>query len=156
MLLINSILSCLEPDFICRSRASALSTLSVASSSSEIQELAKTGLREIAMVMLKSHGLRMDAVMYMLAALKLFSEESESRVKEITFQIAMLGRSGFDINNPDKTYTIHSMPGVFTGLQLVSYMYVGFKHFAPEQNVGVDLSSEYEAAVNLFKSGETK
>jgi len=123
--------------------------------SSEIQELAKTGLREIATIHLKSHGLRMDAVMYMLAALKLFSEESESRVKEITFQIAMLGRSGFDINNPDKTYTIHSLPGVFTGLQLVSYMYVGFKQIAPEQNIGVDLSNEYETALKLFTGRKT-
>ena len=123
--------------------------------SSEIQELAKTGLREIATIHLKSHGLRMDAVMYMLAALKLFSEESESRVKEITFQIAMLGRSGFDINNPDKTYTIHSLPGVFTGLQLVSYMYAGFKQIDPEQNIGVDLSNEYETALKLFTGQKT-
>lgn len=124
--------------------------------SSEIQELAKTGLREIAVIQLKSKGIRMDAVMYMLAALNLFTKESEGKVREITFQIAMLGRSGFDINNPDKTYTIHSLPGVFTGLQLVSYMYVGFKQIAPEQNVGVDLSSEYEAAINLFKGKESK
>jgi hypothetical protein len=35
-------------------------------------------------------------------------------------------------------------------------MYVGFKQIAPEQNVGVDLSSEYEAAINLFKGKESK
>jgi tetratricopeptide (TPR) repeat protein len=124
--------------------------------SPEIMELAKTGLREIAMIQLKSKGLRIDAVMYMLGALKLFAQESESKVREITFQIAMLGRGGFDINNPDKKYTIHSLPGVFTGLQLVSYMYVGFKQVAPEQNIGVDLSSEYEAALKLFEGKETK
>lgn len=116
----------------------------------EISELAKTGLREIATIQLKSHGLRMDAVMYMLSALRLFDKESQSNTREITFQIAMLGRSGFDINNPEKKYTLHNLPGVFTGLQLVSYMYVGFKQIAPEQNIGVDLSKEYEEALKLF------
>ena len=73
------------------------------------------------------------------------------RIKEITFEIALKGRGGFDINNPDKKYTINSLPGEFTGLQLVSYMYVGFQKIATEQNIGVDLSKEYDTAVELFK-----
>jgi tetratricopeptide (TPR) repeat protein len=124
--------------------------------SSDLKELARTGLREIAMIHLKSKGLPIDAVMYMVSALKLFERESEGRVKEITFEIALKGRNGFDINNPDKKYTIHSLPGVFTGLQLVSYMYVGFKKIAPEQDIGIDLAKEYEMALQLFvHEGET-
>jgi tetratricopeptide (TPR) repeat protein len=121
---------------------------------SNIKELARDGLREIAMTHLKSKGFRMDVVMHMLSALKLFAKENESRVKEIAFEIALKGRSGFDINNPDKKYTIRSLPGVFTGLQLVSYMYVGFKKIAPDQNIGVDFSQEYKMALQLFESKE--
>jgi tetratricopeptide (TPR) repeat protein len=122
--------------------------------SSNLKELARDGLREIAMIHLKSKGLRMDAVMYMVSALRQFERESESRVREITFEISLKGRGGFDINNPDKEYTIHSLPGAFTGLQLVSYMYVGFKKIAPNQDTGVDLSQEYEMALQLFESKE--
>jgi len=35
---------------------------------------------------------------------------------------------------------------------LVCYEYVAFKQFAPEQNIGFDLSAEYETALKLFKS----
>jgi len=121
---------------------------------SSLKELARDGLREIAMIHLKSKGLRIDAVMYMVSALKLFENESENRVREITFEIALKGRGGFDINNPDKKYTINSLPGIFSGLQLVSYMYVGFKKIAPEQDIGVDLSQEYRMALHLFEDKE--
>ena len=117
-----------------------------------LKNLAKDGLREIAVAGLKSKGLRMDAVMYMVSALGLFEKESESRIREIAFEIALKGREGFDINNPDKKYTIRSLPGAFTGLQLVSYMYVGFKKVAPDQDVGVDLSQEHRMAVQLFEA----
>jgi hypothetical protein len=30
-------------------------------------------------------------------------------------------------------------------------MYVGFKQIAPEQDIGFDLSKEYEAALQLFQ-----
>ena len=121
---------------------------------SNLKELAKDGLREIAVANLRSKGLRMDAVMYMVSALELFEKESESRIREIAFEIALKGRGGFDINDPDKKYTIRSLPGVFTGLQLVSYMYVGFKKIASDQDVGVDLSQEHRMALQLFESKE--
>lgn len=121
---------------------------------SSLKGLAKDGLREIAVIHLKSKGLRMDAVMYMVSALKLFRERSEDQVRQITFEIALKGTGGFDINNPDKKYAINSMPGTFTGLQLVSYMYVGFKKIAPDQDIGVDLSQEYETAMQLFADDE--
>ena len=121
---------------------------------SNVKESAKDGLRKIALIDLKSKGLRMDAVMYMLSAMRLFEKEGEDRTREIAFEIALRGRSGFEVNNPDKKYSIHSLPGIFTGLQLVSYMYVGFKKVAPDQDIGFDLSQEYEMASQLFGSKE--
>jgi tetratricopeptide (TPR) repeat protein len=121
---------------------------------SNLKELARDGLRDIAITTLKSKGFRMDAVMYMLSALKLFKEVSENRVREISFEIALKGISGLDINNPDKKYTINSLTGIFTGLQLVSYMYVGFKQIAPDQDLGMDFSIEYDMAIKLADSEE--
>jgi hypothetical protein len=45
-----------------------------------------------------------------------------------------------------KTYIIDSLPGEFTALELVSIMYAAFQQFAPESDIGIDLSVEYRAA----------
>jgi hypothetical protein len=52
---------------------------------------------------------------------------SHEQVKKIGAEIAILGRSGFDVNNPAKRYQVKSMEGDFSGLQLVCYMYVASK-----------------------------
>ena len=92
---------------------------------------------------------RMDAVMYCLAALQLFAKSPETR-KAVTFEISMLGRSGLDINDSTQKYTLKNLPGKFSGLQLVSYMYVGLKQLSPEMDPGIDLSREYEQAKQLL------
>lgn len=57
----------------------------------------------------------------------------------------------FSINDPSKKYTLKSLGGEFTGLQLVSIMYAAYQQFAPGQDVGIDLSEEYAAAVGQRK-----
>jgi tetratricopeptide (TPR) repeat protein len=102
----------------------------------------------------KTPGLRPDAVMYCLAALQRFSKMSQEEVKKISYEIAMLGTKGLSVNNPDSKYTLKSMAGTFSGLQLVSYMYVGFKQIAPQMDVGFDLKNEYEAAKSMMENQE--
>jgi len=72
-----------------------------------------------------------------------------SEVQKISFEIATLGSRGLNVNDPAKKYRLKSLPGEFSGLQLVCYMYVGFKQIAPEQDIGFDLSREYAAAMEL-------
>ena len=93
---------------------------------------------------------RPDVVKYCLAAIEKFAEIGDVQTKKITVEIALLGRDGFDINSPEQKYTLKSLPGRFSGLQLVSYMYAGFKKIAPDADAGIDLSNEYETALSLF------
>lgn len=93
---------------------------------------------------------RMDAVMYCLGALERFAELPPDQVRKIGFEIAILGTRGLEVNDSSVTYTLHSLPGVFSGLHLLSIQYVAFKQFAPTQDIGFDLSAEYEAAWKLF------
>jgi tetratricopeptide (TPR) repeat protein len=116
----------------------------------ELVDLAKDSLREIAVGTVKEKGFRMDAMFYCLAAMEKFAKMKREDIQKISFEIGIKGMDGIDINNPSKKYTIRSMQGEFTGLQLISYMYVGFKVIAPEQNVGIDLSREYNAAKKLL------
>jgi tetratricopeptide (TPR) repeat protein len=115
-----------------------------------ISELAKTGRREIALDSLKSKGFRIDAVMYCLSALELFSSKGRDEIFAVVSEIALLGRHGLDINNPEKKYRLKSLKGDFSGLHLLCCMYVGFRIYDDSIDIGADLSSEYQAAIKLF------
>jgi len=117
-----------------------------------IKDLAKDGLREIAINNLKSKGFRIDAVFYLLAALQLYKQKRDEEVKNISFEIALKGREGLDINDPQKKYRIKLLDGEYTGLQLACYMYAGFKRIDHSLDVGIDLAKEYQFAMKLFSS----
>jgi hypothetical protein len=95
--------------------------------------------------------LRMDVVMYCLSALKLFKDDLEL-CKKVTFEIAMLGQRRLDINNPATKFRLKNLDGEFSGLHLVSYMYVGMSIIMPGQDAGIDLSKEFKVARNLFET----
>ncbi len=120
----------------------------------EIKSLAQDGLREIAVSHFKARGFRMDAVMYLVSALRLFEQRTEEEIRNIAFEIALKGQSGLDINYLEREYTLNALEGSFTGLQLVCYMYAGFKRIEPSLDVGIDLSDEYAMALKVFTSGE--
>lgn len=117
----------------------------------QISELARRELTESAMADYSSRGPRMDSVMYMISSLQKFDGMDIEEVKRITFEIGMLGRGGLDINNPEKKYTLNSMKGEFTGLNLLCHMYVGFKMIDGKIDIGVDLEKEYESAQALYR-----
>lgn len=94
---------------------------------------------------------RIDAVMYCLGALQRFEAMPRQEVQKIGFEIAILGQTGLDTNDSTQKYTLRSLPGTFSGLHLVSIMYVAFKSVAPDHDVGFDLSREYSAALALHK-----
>jgi tetratricopeptide (TPR) repeat protein len=121
---------------------------------SDIAELARTARTSIAHESMRSSvggGARPDAVMYCLDALQKFRDLGKTKTGAIVFEIAMLGRSGLDINDPAKKYSLRSLPGSFSGLHLVSLMYTGMKLVDPSVDAGIDLSKEYAAAKGLLE-----
>jgi hypothetical protein len=112
----------------------------------------KTGHEVVRELLTKQGGgtPRMDAVMYCLDALEKFDGLTPEQVQAVTLEIAMLGRQGLDTNDPTPKYRLRSLPGEFTGLHLVSLLYVGFEQINPGHDVGFDLSQEYETAQQLF------
>jgi Flp pilus assembly protein TadD len=97
---------------------------------------------------------RVEAVQHCLAALKTFAPLTNAEIKRITGEIAMTGRNGFDINKGEKRYTLKLMPGEYSGLQLLCYLYVGFQIIAPGTSIGFDLEKEYHAALALFQGNK--
>lgn len=109
-------------------------------------EMARGQLREMAEQSFKSGGLRMDAVQYCYEALTRFDGMSDERLQGIVAEIALLGSHGLDPGDPATKHTLASLEGQFTALQLICFLYVGMKMVAPEQDIGFDLSAEYDIA----------
>lgn len=124
---------------------------------SQIAEIAKHLRSQIAQKTFRTNAvgdLRMDAVMYCLSALKFFSAMEPGEVRNVGFEIATLGMNGINVNDPKRAYHLRKMPGKsFSGLQLVCYEYVAFKQFAPELDIGFDVSKEYEEAKRMMGIG---
>jgi tetratricopeptide (TPR) repeat protein len=126
---------------------------------SEIAELARRGLSSLAEEDFRHEGtvaLRMDAVLYCVWAMEKFDGLSHAEVRNIAYEIAMLGRQGFDVNSPDEKYQLRHMPGRFSGLQLLCCMYVGFQRIEPQMDLGFDLSNEYAMAKKMFEAKQDR
>lgn len=124
---------------------------------SKIAELAQKARRKFAEQTFKDRAAgtpRPDAVMYCLSALEKFDKMSPGEAQRIASEIAMLGRTGLDTNDPTQQYQLKTLPGTFSGLHLVCLMYVAFKSIAPEMDIGFDLSKEYAAAQALHGGKE--
>jgi len=100
----------------------------------------------------KSHsvgGFRPDVMMYIAGALDTFKKQGVQKRQAIALEIAILGRGGLDINDPDKKYSLKSLPGRFSGLHLLAIMYTAFRQIDPSMDTGVDFAAEYEAAMKM-------
>jgi hypothetical protein len=95
----------------------------------------------------------MDAVFHLLDAMRPFSSKSQEEIREIAFEIGMLGQYGLDINNPREMHVLRLLPGrTFSVLVLVCIMYGGFKRIGPVMDGGVvDQGEEWEIAERLKK-----
>jgi tetratricopeptide (TPR) repeat protein len=115
-----------------------------------VGEWAKEGRTRIAHALLRKGGdQRPDVLMYCLGALERFEGMPKQEIQAIGQEIAVLGMRGLDINDPSKKYTLRLLPGEFSGLHLVSMMYVAYQQFAPDLDVGINLAAEYAAAKEL-------
>jgi tetratricopeptide (TPR) repeat protein len=94
-------------------------------------------------------GYRPDAVEYMMGAMKRFAEIPREQVGRVAMEIAQIGETGLEINNPLKRYSLTNLDGDFSGLQLLCYMHVGMALFDPKVDCGSGLQREYEMAKGM-------
>jgi Flp pilus assembly protein TadD len=95
------------------------------------------------------------AVFYFLDAFKRFDAMTPDEIRNVAFEIALIGRAGLDYASPEEKYELTTIPNrKFSGLHLMCLMYAGFKRVAPEQDVGMDLNEPFLTALQLHESGE--
>lgn len=69
-----------------------------------------------------------------------------TQIQDLALELAILGNTGLDINDPTKKHQIRAWTGEHSGLHLISIMYAAFQQFAPDTDIGIDLSKEYRIA----------
>ena len=120
---------------------------------SEIADLCREARIKIGRIKLKGafpRGLRRDVIVFCLLALEKFKEIGRERTQTVVFEIASLGSSGLNIQDRTPRCRLLSLPGNFSPLQLVVYMYVGLKKLTPQDDAGIDFSKEYAVALRML------
>ena len=105
---------------------------------------------------LESQGdleLNMAVVIYMVDALQYLENKQNTEIKEIAFQIAMMGTQG--ISPEDKDYKIPAINNkIFSGYHLLAYYYISWKLAVPEMlnSLQLPFDKEYDLAYKIYKS----
>ncbi len=98
----------------------------------------------------KDKEINMAVVMYMISALQYFKKLSDSEIKKIAFEIAMIGTKGI---SPDcKDYTVPSIKEkTFSGYHLLAYYYVSWALAVPEklEMLQLPFEKEYQLAKQM-------
>ena len=89
---------------------------------------------------------------YITDALRTFDKVGPKDMQRIALEIALKGQSGLQINDHAKQYTLKTLPGEFSGLQLLAIMYAAFQQVDPSADVGADFSKGYELALKAVKA----
>jgi len=100
----------------------------------------------------KEIGVNMAVVMFMVDAMQYFNKLPKSQVKEIAFQIALIGTQGI---KPDvKGYKVPLIKNKdFSGYHLLAYYYISWVIAVPDmlESLHLPYDKEYEMAKTLFK-----
>ena len=100
-------------------------------------------------------GLNNAVMWYMVDALKYFDKLTLPQVKDIAFEIALLGTQGI---KPDgQGYKLTNVPDkVFSGYHLLAYYYVSWALTDPKvlHKLDIPYDKEYQMATTMFKSDE--
>jgi tetratricopeptide (TPR) repeat protein len=113
----------------------------------QLVDLAKARLTKKSEQVFRSSGdIRPDGVQYMLDTLERFESMELSQIQNLALELSLLGNKGLNINDPTKNYQIKTWAGEYTGLHLISIMYAAFQQFAPDTDIGINLSKEYHVA----------
>ena len=92
----------------------------------------------------------MAVVMYCKAALDYFKDKTIDEIRNVAYEIAILGTQGINPHNNDKKYSLSSIPNKqFTGLQMLTYEFVAFQQVDPSMDTGLDFQEELKLAKQM-------
>jgi hypothetical protein len=64
-------------------------------------------------------------------------------------KVAMLGRNGLGIHDPDDKYTLRALAGKVSGLNQLAIMFTALRQINPTMETGTDFNAEHLAALEM-------
>ncbi|PZV04981.1 MAG: hypothetical protein DCF23_04825 [Cyanobium sp.] len=95
------------------------------------------------------NGLRQDAVNHCLDALSRFQEMDQAEFMAVISEVAAVGQSGLQINEPGTSRSLKTLPGSWSDLALACLIHVGLKRLTPNEDSGLGIEAEYAEALRL-------
>jgi len=94
---------------------------------------------------------RMDAVEYMISALKTYRALQPEGQKQLLAEVVALSQRGLAINDPNQRHTLsrYQAGTTVSALQAACIYYVGIQLLLPGQDAGIDLGQEYAVAQRM-------
>lgn len=93
---------------------------------------------------------RQDVLHYCMDALQRLSGLPLAELQKLSLELAMAGRNGFEVHNPDSRYRVKGLPGEYSGLAMVCFLYVAMQRIRPGTDIGFDVHEEYAAAKKML------
>jgi hypothetical protein len=75
------------------------------------------------------------------------------RFMAVVSKVAAVSQGGLQINEPETSCSLKTLPGSWSDLALACLIHVGMKRLMPGEDSGLGIEAEYEEAVRLFKCG---
>ena len=122
----------------------------------KITEVANQATLALKRIEAKRAQINTAAVDFLSEALQVFAAKPVDSAQQIVDEIAALGRKAVKLTvaetkEAEETYTLSSLPGRFTGLQMICYLYAGTKQVGGDVRGLADLAIEYHIAQELHK-----
>lgn len=123
----------------------------------ELAEQAQRASRRIADHNLRrsqGEGLRPAVVEGLLAALRTYETLSADQRQAVFVEVSALGEKGLPVNRSDLHYSLVTLPGSFSALELACLIEVGARQVLAMQDGGFGFEEEYEQAMRSGRSGQ--
>ena len=124
----------------------------------ELAETIKNQQRRLADRVMRANAQgmpRMDAVEYMISALKTYRALQPEGQKQLLAEVVALSQRGLAINDPNQRHTLSRYQGGtnVSALQAACIYYVGIQLLLPGQDACIDLGREYALALGMAGRG---
>ena len=71
------------------------------------------------------------------------------RFMAVLSEVAAVGQGGLQINEPETSRSLKTLPGSLSDLALACLIKVGMKRLTPDEDSGLEIRAEYDEALRL-------
>ncbi len=123
----------------------------------EIAEKARRASRRIADHNLRrsqGDGLRSAVVDGLLHAMRIYEALSPAQRQAVLVEVAAIGEKGLPVNQPGVSYSLKTLSGTFTALELACLIDVGGRLVLGMEQGGFEFEAEYQEALRSQQAGQ--